>query len=370
LKIVILQGAFLPVPAIQGGAVEKIWYRMGQEFAGLGHEVLHISRSHHSLPNLEVYLGVHYERIAGYDIPAGTLRLKWYDFLYSLRAIKRIPKDADVIVTNTFWSPLLLRGQLGKKVYIDVQRVPRGQMKFYQHVGNLRACSPAIYEAVKKEIPNKAHRLLTYVPNPVPFDIKPLSIPKERIILFVGRLHPEKGVAILLQAFAILKGEFGNEWKLIIVGPHDIKEGGGGNVYYQQLTELSHDLNVEFSGPVFNEDVLIKHFARASIFCYPSQEGSGDAAPVAPREAMAYGCVPVVSQLGCFNDFIHNSENGTIYNHNSNHQPEELAEAIAKLIRAPEVLKKMSEKGKLVNQKYAPTIVARQFLKDFEKLSS
>ena len=53
MKIVILQGAFLPVPPVAGGAVEKIWYRMGQEFAGLGHEVIHIGREFPDLPKNE-----------------------------------------------------------------------------------------------------------------------------------------------------------------------------------------------------------------------------------------------------------------------------------------------------------------------------
>ena len=43
MKITIVLGAFFPVPPIMGGAVEKVWFALGQEFARRGHEVVQIS---------------------------------------------------------------------------------------------------------------------------------------------------------------------------------------------------------------------------------------------------------------------------------------------------------------------------------------
>ena len=40
MKITIVLGAFFPVPPIKGGAVEKIWFALGQEFARRGHDVV------------------------------------------------------------------------------------------------------------------------------------------------------------------------------------------------------------------------------------------------------------------------------------------------------------------------------------------
>jgi len=37
--------AFLPVPPVMGGAVEKVWFALGQEFARRGHEVVLVSRA-------------------------------------------------------------------------------------------------------------------------------------------------------------------------------------------------------------------------------------------------------------------------------------------------------------------------------------
>ena len=53
MKITILQGAFLPVPALRGGAIEKAWEALGQAFAEKGHVVTHVSRLCDGLPSRE-----------------------------------------------------------------------------------------------------------------------------------------------------------------------------------------------------------------------------------------------------------------------------------------------------------------------------
>ncbi|GAB3264643.1 hypothetical protein GCM10027347_31830 [Larkinella harenae] len=371
MRIAIIQGAFLPVPAIQGGAVEKIWYQIGQEFAEMGHEVTHISRSHADLPDREEQKGVNYVRIPGYDTPASLLKLKYLDLLYSLRAVQKIPRDIDVIVTNTFWAPLLLPTSRRKKTYIDVQRVPKGQMKFYVKagVGLLRGCSPAICHAIKEEIPAAFHANVSYIPNPIPFTIKAIPARREKMVLFVGRIHPEKGVHVLIEAFLAMDQTLTADWKLVIVGPFEYKAGGGGEGYYNQLLNLAKNSAVEFVGSVYDEDELKDYYARASVFCYPAQQGSGDAAPVAPREAMAYGAVPVVSKLDCFNDFIVDGKNGLCYDHEAVDQTDELRQSLAKLMMNDDLLQSLSQEAKGVSVDYSLPVVARQLLGDFNKLS-
>ena len=369
MKITILQGAFLPIPPLLGGAVEKIWYKLGAEFAELGHDVSHISRTYPGLKDEEVENGVHYIRIEGYDTPSSLVKLKWLDLLYTKRALKKISKNTDIIITNTFWSPFILRGAMGKKVYVDVQRVPKGQMRFYKHVGVLRGCSIAIFEAIKRELPQSLADIVSYVPNPVPFEVKDYNLKKENIILFVGRIHPEKGVDVLIKAFAELeKNGAAKDWKLVIIGPYEVKDGGGGIEYHSKILTLSKNVNVDLVGPIYDENKLTEFYARASIFCYPAQDGSGDAAPVAPREAMAYGCVPIVSKLGCFEDFITNDLNGVTYNQNSNNQEGELCEVFDKLIKDDELRDKLAAEAKKVAEIFSPKFIAKKFIEDFEKI--
>src|SRR4051812_4384804 len=99
MKITIVQGAFLPVPMKRGGAVEKVWFGLGQEFARLGYDVTHVSRLCDGLPAEETIAGVKHRRVHGYDAPRSLMKLKWCDYLYSRRAAKVVPKS-DIVVTN------------------------------------------------------------------------------------------------------------------------------------------------------------------------------------------------------------------------------------------------------------------------------
>ena len=74
MRITVVQGAFLPVPPLLGGAVEKVWFNLGKEFARRGHEVTHVSRAFKDLPAHEVIDGVSHRRISGFASPATTSR--------------------------------------------------------------------------------------------------------------------------------------------------------------------------------------------------------------------------------------------------------------------------------------------------------
>src|SRR2546428_3166231 len=87
MKITIVLGAFFPVPPIMGGAVEKIWLALVEEFARRGHEVVMISRKLDNLPGEEVRDRVRHLRVAGFDAPRSLVLLKLYDFIYSWRAM-------------------------------------------------------------------------------------------------------------------------------------------------------------------------------------------------------------------------------------------------------------------------------------------
>src|SRR5437016_14035449 len=108
MKITIVIGAFFPVPPIMGGAIEKVFFRLSQEFVRLGHETTMVSRAVPQFPRKEIIGGVRHVRVPGFDSPAFLIWMKFLDLLYSLRTIRVLPK-ADILVTNTFWLPILLR---------------------------------------------------------------------------------------------------------------------------------------------------------------------------------------------------------------------------------------------------------------------
>lgn len=368
MKISIIQGAFLPVPPVLGGAVEKIWYKLGHEFAALGHEVVHIGRSHPDLPSKEESHGVSYVRVPGYDTPSSLVILKWRDLLYSVRVGKEIPVDTDIVITNTFWSPLLISGKLRKKVCVDVQRIPKGQMWLYKQAPLLRVNSGPVADAIRRELPVHQHRRMITIPNPLPFQGLP-SVhfdKKKRVLLYAGRLHPEKGLELLIKAFKTLN----SSWKLRIVGPSDVSTGGGGSSYLESLKRLAGDANVEFTGPIFDMNLLNEYYAEASIFVYPSVAEQGETFGLAPLEAMAWGCVPVVSDLACFRDFIYHGTNGLVFDHRSNDAVAQLRKAIDELQTNANLRCQLAEQALNVRQSHSVSYIASQFIDAFERVVS
>lgn len=370
MNITILQGAFFPVPPINGGAVEKMWYKLGQEFNMLGHSVTHISRKNERLPNRENINGIEYIRTSGFDVPSSLIKLKLLDLVYTIKAIRSIPSDSDIIITHTFWAPLFIKKELKKRVYVNVDRVPRGQMKFYKRVGAIRACSPSIFEAIQNEVPNDMQKLISLVPNPIPFELNKelVKINKESTILFVGRIHQEKGLQTLIEAYKKLPVDIQTQWNLKIIGPYHEKDGGSGEVYRNKLVKLSTGANIRIIDPIYDEHKLARHYASSTIFVYPAQDESGDAAPVAPREAMAYGCVPIVSELGCFDDIISDQTNGLKFNQKSKNQVNLLSSAILKLITDNKLRERLTVESSKITESYSSGIIAKRFIQDFKKL--
>lgn len=255
MKITIVQGAFFPVPPLMGGAVEKMWYGLAKEFVNQGHEVSYISKSFKGLLNNEMDEGINHIRVQGYKAPSSGLLLKFFDLLYTFRAIPKISKNTDIIVSNTFWLPILLSKKQKNKCIIDVARMPKGQMKFYTQNARLRANSTPVSKAIKNEIAEIYFDKVIMIPNTLPFK-NTIAIDftkKEKIILYTGRIHPEKGLDILIKAFNSLKIQ---DWQLLIVGPYSTETGGGGDAYWNELKELATNSNVSFLEPIFDIDKL------------------------------------------------------------------------------------------------------------------
>jgi hypothetical protein len=157
MRITIVQGAFLPVPPLLGGAVEKVWFNLGKEFAQRGHEVTHVSRSLKDLPTNEVIEGVRHRRVSGFPSPATTPRRMMLDFWYALRAMSQLP-PADILVTNTFWLPALEFRRSRGRAYVHVARYPKGQLKLYRGA-ILQTVSEPIRNAILAEYPRAVNRV-------------------------------------------------------------------------------------------------------------------------------------------------------------------------------------------------------------------
>ena len=107
-----------------------------------------------------------------------------------------------------------------------------------------------------------------------------------KVIVFVGRLRPEKNVDVLIRAFKGVLNELGDVW-LLIVGDGPLRP---------RLEALAKELNVadrvRFTGNVPREEVP-KFLAVADVFVLPS---SVEGLPKALLEAIAMG-KPVVATI-------------------------------------------------------------------------
>ena len=374
MKITIVQGAFLPVPPLRGGAVEKVWFSMGQEFARRGHEVTHISRSFPDLPDREVIENVRHIRVAGYDTPRSLALLKMCDLAYSMRVLRRLPA-ADILVTNTFWLPILVRSSRFGKVCVHVARFPKGQMRFYSHVARLQAISRSIEEAIVEESP-RCRSLIECLPLPLSEKNAAARATivegRAKQMLYVGRVHPEKGLDMLISALARLSRDQLGDWKLLVVGPSETSDGGGGAEYLAALKRLAEPVKdrIEWIGPVYDPGQLARYYETASLFLYPSLAERGEAFGLAPLEAMSYGCPALVSDLGCFRDFVTDEVNGFVFDHRAPEPDRVLAEAIAGLIRDEAKLEGARVAALSTAKEFTVERVAGLYLEDFQTLAA
>lgn len=369
MKILIVLGAFLPVPPKQGGAVEKLWFAVAKELTQMGHDVTLISKQFPGFSNQEMDKnGIQHIRIKGFETPKSLAILKLLDLVYTWRALPHISRDFDVIISNTFWLPILLRGNKGRKTVVDVERTPRWQVKLYTHVGLLRANSTPVANQLRALIPASFHNKVIQVPNPLPHvGVEVDWEKKEKRVLYVGRIHREKGVELLIKAFCSSNELEG--WSLDIVGPYEVKDGGSGKSYLDELKEVSKENHrISFVGPVYNAAELQSIYLRSSVFVYPSLAEKGETFGLAPLEAMSFGCVPIVSDLACFHDFISQGVNGYTFNHRGEKSYMQLQEVLENVCKKKDILTQTREQALRVNVSHSTSFITEQFLNQFEKL--
>jgi glycosyltransferase involved in cell wall biosynthesis len=370
MRITCVIGPFLPVPPLMGGAVERIFLALSTEFARRGHDVTVISRRFKGLANREVVDGVRHIRLPSHDAPASRVLYRLLDVLYALRVLACLPRS-DVTITHSVFLPVILPKRLAGNIYVSVGRFPKRQMGFYRRADRLQAVSSHIGAAIRTQSPSVAH-LVKVVPNAIGDAFSAAASDdrgeRRREIVYVGRLAREKGIDLLLRVFARISEAY-PDWRLVIIGPHEPKQGGDGAEFLDELKSICAGCagQVDFAGPVFDEAELIRRLKSAEIFVYPSTAARGESFGLAPVEAMACGCAVLLSNLDCFADYLHPEENGLRFDH-TDESGLALAEALRRLIVSPDLRRRLARAGVETSRRFAPSRVADVFLQDFEDL--
>lgn len=173
-----------------------------------------------------------------------------------------------------------------------------------------------------------------------------------RTLLFFGRLHPKKGVAQLLRAFALVKAidaDLAPRWRLLVAGWDD----GGHAASFKALARelgLSED-EVGFPGPRFGSEKTVL-LASADAFVLPSfSEGF----PIAVLEAWAHA-LPVLMTRQC--NIPEGFDAGAAVE--ISNDPEVLAKQLAEVLKRNDLTTMGAAGRRLVETRFAWSAVATE----------
>ena len=190
--------------------------------------------------------------------------------------------------------------------------------------------------------------------------------PEDRMVLFVGRIEPLKGVDTLIQAMSGLElKEKNRPVHLAIIGGDPAASPEEMTAEMARLQKLCDDLavgqTVVFLGKR-DQDKLPYYYSAAELVVMPSHyESFGMVA----LEAMACGTPVIASEVGGLAYLVRDGETGFTI---PDQEPEELCDKISWLLNDRELHETMSARAVEYAQDYAWEKVAKQIVEVYEDL--
>ncbi|WP_341366840.1 glycosyltransferase [Yoonia sp. BS5-3] len=236
---------------------------------------------------------VHYaRRIAGHAIAPGLLRklipaIGWADVIH-LTATYNFPTLPTLMMARLAGKPVVWSPRGALQATASWSDAPRRRIKhlFEKGANVLRPASCVLHVTSSTEAAESTQRLgaieTALIPNSVPIpEIVPVRPDDGHLrLLYLGRLHPKKGLDLLIAAMKALP----TQTRLDIYGTGD-------PVYVASLkAQIGDDARIVLHGHA-DDDRKARAFAKADLFVLPSHsENFG----IAVAEALAHG-VPVIT---------------------------------------------------------------------------
>jgi glycosyltransferase involved in cell wall biosynthesis len=161
-----------------------------------------------------------------------------------------------------FWNSQGWKVRVKKQAYWNLVASP-----VFKNASVVHAITPLERDALHRFFPSQRIEVISNAIDLADLDaqIPSLDSSPEPIILFLGRIHPQKGIDILLRAF--VEAKLPAKWRLVIAGP------SGSPAYEEELHRLVQQSGtegrVEFIGPIFGE-AKWKWIKRAWVVAVPS----------------------------------------------------------------------------------------------------
>jgi glycosyltransferase involved in cell wall biosynthesis len=155
---------------------------------------------------------------------------------------------------------------------------------------------------------------------------------RHALILYLGRLHREKGPDLLLEALALLKADLPDGWSAVLVGGGEETRTIAG-----QSVELGLGQQVRLPGPRRQVGPWLD---ACDLIVLPSRE---EGMPVAALEAMMRSRPVVATRVGGTPEVVSDGETGLLVEAGD---PVQMADALARLIRDPGLRISMGQAGR------------------------
>ena len=223
-----------------------------------------------------------------------------------------------------------------------------------------------ISETLEKYAEERYNKKFTFIPNGAEIRYEKDSsllhewnLKPERYILSVSRLIRHKGIHYLIKAFRELeeKSKLPNNMKLVIVGSASNTED---YVEYLKAMSIGSD-NIIFVGEQSGRK-LEALFSHAALFVQPSED---EGLSLALLEAMAYGLLPIVSNISANMEAIQ-GETGVSF---ENKNVEDLREKIAFYANRPEEARAIGARAKeRAEAEYSWDAIARRTVEAYQEM--
>jgi len=350
MKIAIIVPLF--PPKWLGGTEIATW-NIAKYLAGRGHEVHVITTWDTGLQRESLEDGFHVHRLR-------YLKARFLGpLLFSLKALLALRKIKPDIVHAQSMLPGLC-ALIAKKVLSKPYLLSELAMVYFPSLLQnqilrlaLRNADAviALTEDMKNEIRKICRRDIYVLPNGIDLErfeglLKDEMRAKlqvktdERLVIFVGRFRPEKGVEYLIKAMEIISQK-DRSIRLVLVGE------GPEEKNLKSLTEqLKLKGCVEFVGQIPNERVP-EYMVASDVFVLPSlSEGF----PIVILEAMASGLPIVATKVTGLPEIVKDGENGLLVEPRN---PQQIAEKVLLLFEDNELREKISRNNKKEAKKYS-----------------